>query len=62
MTQRDLDHNDVMQILEEPPSSHGSGKTPGRREVSGNIARRKIRVVYEEIDRDIFKVITAYQE
>lgn len=62
MTQRDLDDSDVLQILEQPPSSHGAGKTAGRREVWGNIDRRKIRLVYEQLDREIFKVITAYQE
>jgi hypothetical protein len=62
MTLRDIDVEEVGQILALPRSSHGRGKSAGHFEVSGAIGQRQLRVVYEKPARGVVKVITAYQD
>ena len=62
MTLRDIDVEEVCQVLALPRSSHGRGKSAGRFEVSGAIGQRQLRVVYEKPAKGVVKVITAYQE
>ncbi|MGA2739315.1 MAG: hypothetical protein ABSG65_17980 [Bryobacteraceae bacterium] len=59
VTLRDIDVEEVCQILALPRSSHGRGKSAGRFEVSGTIGKRQLRIVYEKPARGVVKVITA---
>jgi hypothetical protein len=52
----------MLEVLAQPRSTHGTGKTSGRYEVTGVTDRGRIRVVYERPARDVVLVITVYPE
>jgi len=62
MTLRDVDVPEVREVLAQPRSTHGTGRTSGRYEVAGVTDRGRIRVVYERPARDVVLVITVYPE
>lgn len=62
MTLRDVEDTEVLGVLAQPRSAHGTGKTSGRYEVAGVTDRGRIRVVYERPARDVVLVITVYPE
>lgn len=62
MTLRDVDATEVLEVLAQPRSTHGTGRTSGRYEVAGVTDRGRIRVVYEQPARDVVLVITVYPE
>jgi hypothetical protein len=62
MTLRDVDETEVLQVLAQSRSMHGSGKTAGRYEVAGMTDRGRIRAVYKRPARDLVVVITVHPE
>ena len=62
MKLRDIDVSEVLEALALPRSSHAAGKTPGRFEVGGKIARGQLRVIYEKPYSNAVVVITTYLE
>ena len=62
MTLRDVGDTEVLKVLAQPRSTHGTGRTSGRYEVAGATDRGRIRVVYERPARDVVLVITVYPE
>jgi len=62
MTLRDVDATEALEVLAQPRSTHGTGRTSGRYEVAGVTDRGRIRVVYERPARDVVLVITVYPE
>ena len=62
MTLRDVETTEVIEVLANPRSRHGTGRTSGRYEVAGATDRGRIRLVYERPARDVVLVITVYPE
>lgn len=62
MTLRDVDDTEVLEVLAQPRSTHGGGKTRGRYEVAGVTDRGRIRVVYERPASGVVLVITVHPE
>lgn len=62
MRERDIDPEEVLDLLSRPLSSHERGQVAHRREVAAAIGPRRIRVVYERPTVSIVKVITAHQD
>ena len=61
MVRRDILPEEVMQALDQPPGSHGRGRTPDRREVRMRIGPKTLLVVYQRSGDD-YLVINAMWE